>query len=334
MSNEMRFATLGRTGVQISVVTLGAAFFGGRISTDDSRRILDRAFELGINSIDTAEAYLNPNPNTSEEVLGDLLNGRRDEVFLATKVSPHRSWQDQIANRGLTRRVVVQAVEGSLRRLQTDHVDLIYAHGQDPLTPLEETLAAFDDLIRSGKVRYAGLSNHTPAQLTEAMWIADRQRMRPIAAAQDLFNLLERSKEKEHLPVCRRHGIGVLAYSPLAGGLLSGKYTWEMVDDAAKVPVEARASYFGRESDASAPATSFPKLTEPTVAAAARVTEWAEKRGHTAAQVSLAWVISEPVVTSAILGVTTLDQLEENAPAFDLELAEGERKELAELAAT
>ena len=107
-----------------------------------------------------------------------------------------------------------------------------------------------------------------------------------------------------------------------------------MVDDAAKVPVEARASYFGRESDASAPATSFPKLTEPTVAAAARVTEWAEKRGHTAAQVSLAWVISEPVVTSAILGVTTLDQLEENAPAFDLELAEGERKELAELAAT
>ncbi len=330
----MQFATLGRTGVHISVVTLGAAFFGGRISTDDSKRILDRAFDLGINSIDTAEAYLNPNPNTSETVLGDLLQGRRDEVFLATKVSPHRSWQEQVANRGLSRRVVEQAVEGSLRRLQTDYIDLIYAHGQDPLTPLEETLAAFDDLVRSGKVRYVGLSNHTPAQLTEAMWIADRQRLRPIAAAQDLFNLFERSKEEEHLPVCQRHGIGVLAYSPLAGGLLSGKYTAEMVGEQAKVPAETRASYFGREDDESAPATSFPKLTDRTVAAAARVAEWAAERDHTAAQVALAWVIGTPAITSAILGVTTLDQLEENAPAFDLQLSENERNELTELVAS
>lgn len=330
----MRFATLGRTGVQISVVTLGAAFFGGRISTSDSKRILDRALDLGINSIDTAEGYLTPKPNTSETVLGDLLAGRRDEVFLATKVSPDRGGQEQVANRGLSRRVVEQAVEGSLRRLQTDHIDLIYSHVPDPLTPLEETLTAFDDVIRSGKVRYAGLSNYTPAQLTEAMWIADRQRLRPIAAAQDLFNLLERSPEEEHLPVCQRHGIGVLAYSPLAGGLLSGKYTPQMVADHAKVPGETRASYFGREDDESGPATSFPKLTNRTVAAAARVAEWAEERDHTAAQVALAWVIGEPAMTSAILGVTTLEQLEENAPAFDLELGDRERKELAELAAS
>jgi aryl-alcohol dehydrogenase-like predicted oxidoreductase len=156
-------------------------------------------------------------------VLGDLLRGRRHEVFLASKVSPQRPWAQQIVNRGLSRRVVMQAVEGSLRRLQTDHLDLLYAHGPDPATPLEETLAAFDDLERAGKIRYAGLSKHSAAQVTEALWMAERHHLRPIAATQDLYNLLERENEQELYPVCRRHGVGTFAYAPLAGGLLSGK---------------------------------------------------------------------------------------------------------------
>ena len=151
----MRFSTLGHTGVEVSRVSLGTAFFGVHIKEEECARILDRALELGINVIDTAEKYIRPKPGTSESVLGDLLQGRREEVFLATKVDPGRAWAGGSLNRGLTRRVLVQAVEGSLRRLDTDHIDLLYAHEPDSSTPLDETIAAFDHLIQAGKVRYA-----------------------------------------------------------------------------------------------------------------------------------------------------------------------------------
>ncbi len=324
----MRTGTLASTGVEISRVALGTAFFGTHISQEESGRILDRALALGINVVDTAESYLHPEPNTSERVLGDLLRGRRHEVLLASKVSPQRPWAPHVVNRGLSRRAIMQAVEGSLGRLQTDHLDLLYAHGPHAATPLEETLAAFDDLVRAGKIRYAGLSNHSAAQVTEALWMAERHHLRPIAATQDLYNLLERDNEQELYPACRRHGVGTFAYAPLAGGLLSGKYAPALAGGRGTPPPETRAAYFGSRTGDAEPASSSPKLTERTIGAAARVRAWAEARGHSGAQVALAWVLGNPDVSAAILGVATAEQLESNTAAFDLELSPDERDEL------
>ena len=269
-----------RTGVHISNVTLGGSFFGTRISERDSSLILDRSLELGINAVDTAESYLKPDPHASETVLGRILKGRRDDVFLASKVGPSRPWETQGVNLGLTRRVVNQAVEGSLRRLQTDHIDLLFAHFPDNATPLDETLSAIDDLVRAGKIRYAGLSNHSASSVTEALWTADRLNLRPIVATQDLYNLFERVNEHDLYPTCLQHDVAAFAYAPLAGGLLSGKYSMDMVRDSAKIPAEARAGYYGKFTDDSAPTRSSPKLTERSIMAVDRVKAWAEERGH------------------------------------------------------
>ena len=327
----MRYRRLGRTGVHISNVTLGGSFFGTRISERDSSLILDRSLELGINAVDTAESYLKPDPHASETVLGRILKGRRDDVFLASKVGPSRPWETQGVNLGLTRRVVNQAVEGSLRRLQTDHIDLLFAHFPDNATPLDETLSAIDDLIRAGKIRYAGLSNHSASSVTEALWTADRLNLRPIVATQDLYNLFERVNEHDLYPTCLQHDVAAFAYAPLAGGLLSGKYSMDMVRDSAKIPAEARAGYYGKFTDDSAPTRSSPKLTERSIMAVDRVKAWAEERGHTTTNVALAWVMGHPAVTSLLLGVTTIEQLEDNMPAFDLELSEADRAEAAAL---
>jgi len=184
----MRYRRLGRTGVQLSRFSLGASFFGTRIGRDEAAAILHRALDLGVNVVDTAESYLRPEPLASEAVLGEILPGVRRDLFLATKVGPARTWEEPAANQGLSRRVVMQALDGSLRRLKTDHVDLLYAHFPDPATPLEETLGAIEDLVRAGKVRYAGLSNHSAARVAEALWTADRHGWRPIVATQDLYN--------------------------------------------------------------------------------------------------------------------------------------------------
>ena len=327
----VKYTRLGRTGVHISNVTLGGSFFGTRISETDSRRILERSLELGINAVDTAESYLQPVPQASETVLGRILKGRRHDVFLSSKVGPSRSWETSRVNLGLTRRVVNQAVEGSLKRLRTDHIDLLFAHFPDPATPLDETLASIDDLIRAGKVRYAGLSNHSASNVTEALWIADRLNLRPIVATQDLYNLFERVNEHDLYPTCLKHDIAAYAYAPLAGGLLSGKYSLDMVRDLTKIPAEARAGYYGKFTDDSAPTRSSPKLTERSLTAVERIKSWAETRGHTTTNLALAWVMGHPAVTSLLLGVTTIEQLEENVPAFDLEVSEADRAEIAEL---
>ncbi len=327
----MRYKRLGRTGVHVSNVTLGASFFGTRINESDSKRILERSLELGINAVDTAESYLRPAPRASETVLGRILQGRRHDVFLSSKVGPSRPWETDRANMGLTRRVVNQAVEGSLKRLRTDHIDLLFAHFPDPATPLDETLASIDDLIRAGKVRYAGLSNHSASKVTEALWIADRLNLRPVIATQDLYNLFERVNEHDLYPTCLKHDIAAFAYAPLAGGLLSGKYSLDMVRDSTKIPSGARAGYYGKFTDDSAPTRSSPKLTERSITAVDRVQSWAAERGHTVTNLALAWVMGHPAVTSLLLGVTTMEQLEENVPAFDLELSQTDRAEVAEL---
>ena len=328
----MRFAHLGRTGVKVSRISLGTGFFGGAISERECDRILSRALDLGINVVDTAEKYLRPNRGASETVLGTILGDRRDDFFVATKVDPSDARSDQPANRGLNRRVVISAVEASLRRLQTDYLDLVYAHEPDPATPLDETLSTFDDLIRAGKIRYVGLSNFPSSLVVEALWTADRLALRPIVATEDLYNLLERGNEAELYPACSRHGIGTFAYSPLAGGLLTGKYTLDMAGGGDSIPSSYRAGYFERVTDESGEAASAPKVTEGAITRAARIAAWANERGYPPAHAALGWILGNPDVTSAILGVTTLEQLDNNAAGFDFALSDAERSKLSDLA--
>ena len=327
----MRFARLGHTGVEISRISLGTAFFGGAIPERECVRILNKALDLGINVLDTAEKYLRPTPGASETTLGRILRGRRDQVFLATKVDPTGDRADKPAGRGLSRETVISAVEASLRRLQTDCVDLVYAHSPDPGTPISETLSAFDHLIESGKIRHAGLSNYPASQIAEALSIADRLALRPVVATQDLYNLLERKNEAELYPLCGRRGIGTFAYAPLAGGLLTGKYTLDMAGGDS-VPSSYRAGYFERVTDESEEAASAPKVTEGAIGRAARVADWAKERGYDPVHTALAWVLGNPDVTSAILGVTRLEQLERNSAGFDLVLSQAEQTELSDIA--
>ena len=328
----MRFAYLGGTGVQVSRISLGTAFFGGVIDESESRKIVYRALDLGINVIDTAEMYLMPSPGASETALGRILSDNRDEIFLATKVNPGNERSDHPANRGLSNRVIVRAIEGSLRRLRTDYVDLLYAHAPDPNTPIEETLSAFDNLVRAGKARYAGLSNFPAVQIVQALWRADSLGIRPIVATQDLYNLFERDMETDLYPLCRQHNIGTFAYSPLAGGLLTGKYSLDMAGESGSIPASYRASYFEQVTEESGAASSAPKLTPQAIARATKVAAWSRERGYEPAQVPIAWILGNPDVTSAILAVKTQEQLEANAQGFDLTLSEAERSQLSNLA--
>lgn len=326
----MRYSILGRTGVRVSRVALGTGFFGDPIPKEECARILNRAIELGINFIDTAEGYRPNKPGLSETILGEQLLSMRDEIVLATKVDPVRAWDDQIANQGLSRRVVIRAVEGSLRRLQTDYIDILYAHKPDPQTPLTETLRAFDDLIRDGKVRYVGLSKYPAWEVVESLWQADHLGLHPIAATQDLYNLLDRDSAREIYPACSRYGVAAIAYSPLAGGILSGKYSSSMVGRGNRVPSEWRGSYYKDTSDSVRPGPAV-RLTKRNIMAAERLEEWSRARGYTSAQVALAWVLGEPAVSSAIVGVTNVNQLESNSPAFHLELNPDARAQIAAL---
>ena len=327
----MRFTSLGNTAVEISKISLGAGFFGGAIPESECLRILNKALDVGINVIDTAEKYLRPTPGASETTLGRILRGRRDQVFLATKVDPTGDREGHPPGCGLSRKIVISAVEASLRRLQTDCVDLVYAHAPDPQTPLEETLAAFDSLIDAGKVRHAGLSNHSAQLVAEALSAAERLDLRPIVATQDLYNLMERQNEADLYPLCRRHGLGAFAYAPLAGGLLTGKYTLDMAGGHS-VPSSYRAGYFEPVTDESEQASSILKVTRGAISRAARIAAWSMERGYDPAHTALAWVLGNPDVTSAIIGVTTLDQLERNSTGFDIVLSQSERIDLSKIA--
>ncbi len=307
----MTHTPLGRSGLMIPPFTLGCCFFGSTIDDAESARIVDRALDAGINALDTAESYGMP-AGASEAFLGRHLKGRRDRVVISTKVGPTRAWLKNPAEQGLTRRVIVGAVEASLRRLRTDNVDILYAHFPCPRTPLTESLGAFDALVKAGKVRYLGLSNHSASKVVEALWIADRHDYAPIVATQDLYNLFERVNEWDLYPVCQRHGLGVVAYAVLAGGLLSANYTMDMVRDHDRIPKTRRAAYYGRYDDDAAPTRSSPKLTENSVDAVTHLQAWAAEHGHTPTQVASAWALCHPAVTSILLGVSNCDQLDEN----------------------
>src|ERR1043166_303001 len=316
----MNYRTLGRTGLKVSELCLGTMTFGENfygiavVDQPAANAMVKRAWEAGINFFDTADVY---SYGQSEIVLGQALKDcglDRDSVIIATKV---RSAMTEAAtqgtgdvnNVGLSRQHIMAAVENSLRRLQTDYIDLYQVHGWDVLTPIEETLRALDDLVRQGKVRYIGCSNWSARHLMKAVCLSRANRWAQFVSLQAYYSLVGRDLDHELLPLCREEGLGVLPWSPLSGGFLSGKYTRENPS-----PEGARRSGF-----------QFPPIDEArgfdAVEALARI---AKEKGASVAQVALAWLLAQSGVTSVIIGANKSSQLEDNLKAAELQLSAAE----------
>jgi aryl-alcohol dehydrogenase-like predicted oxidoreductase len=301
--------TLGRTGVQVSPLCLGAMMFGGwgNQDHDESIRIIDRALDAGINFIDTADAYA---LGESEEIVGKALAGaKRDRVVLATKV--YNPMGDDPNQRGNSRRWIMQEVEASLRRLQTDWIDLYQIHRPDPSTDIDETLGAMTDLVRAGKVRYVGSSTFPAAEIVEAQWVAERRSRERFVCEQPPYSMLTRGIEADVLPACERYGMGVITWSPLSGGWLSGRYRKE-----GEVPRSGRIAVLPQIFDPDLPANG-PKLD-----AADALALLAEEAGLSLIHLALAFVLEHPTVTSAIVGPRTMEHLESQLGAADVRLSQ------------
>lgn len=302
----MNLRPLGSTGVQVSPLCLGAMMFGewGNPDHDDGIAIIHRALDAGINFIDTADVY---SRGESEEIVGKAIAGRRDDIVLATKV--HGAMGDDPNQFGNSRRWIIREVENSLRRLKTDWIDLYQIHRPEPDTDIDETLGALTDLVRQGKVRYIGSSTFPPSAIVEAQWVArDRGRER-FVCEQPPYNLLTRAVEAEVLPTCRRYGMGVIPWSPLGGGWLSGE--WRKGADA---PKSTRAQRLPARYDLSDPAN------QRKLDAADALGKLADEAGITLIQLALAFVIDHPAVTAAIIGPRTMKQLKSQLGADEVTL--------------
>jgi aryl-alcohol dehydrogenase-like predicted oxidoreductase len=287
----MRYRTLGRTGIKVSPYALGAMMFGpvANPDHDDAIRIIHKALDSGINVVDTADAY---SAGESEEIVGKALKGRRDDVVLATKA--HLPMGDDPNQAGNSRRWLVREVENSLRRLQTDHIDLYQVHRPDPTVDVEETLSALSDLIHSGKVRAVGSSTFPASEIVEAQWAAERRGLERFRTEQPPYSILDRGIEREVLPVCERYGMGTLVWSPLAQGMLTGRYRKGQESEA------FRAGYgFGHLRD------------ERRLDVVEQLIPLAEKAGLSITHLAMAFVIAHPGVTSAILGPRTMAHLDD-----------------------
>ncbi len=306
----MRF--LGKTGVKVSPIALGAMSFGGDADEATAWSIYRAARDAGINFIDTADVY---NEGRSEEFLGRFLRGERDEVVLATKAYfPTGKGPNA---RGSSRYHLVRAVEGSLRRLQTDRVDLFYVHRFDDATALDETLRALDDLVRAGKILYPACSNFAAWQVAHALGRAAVHDFAPLVAVQPMYNLVKRTAEVELLPMAQSLGIAVVPYSPTGGGLLTGKY------GAGKKPERGRLVEWKRYQT---------RYADPAYyAIAGKVSELAAELGHAPATLAVAWVASHPAVTSVLVGGRDVDQVTASLAAIDLELDAATRAKIAAL---
>ncbi|MEU4805673.1 aldo/keto reductase [Actinosynnema sp. NPDC023587] len=288
----MRTRPLGRTGIQVSPYCLGTMNFGiGNPDRDDCARIVHRALDAGINFIDTADVY-GPH-GVSEEIVGTALQGRRDDVVLATKVNGPMG--DDPNRRGSSRRWIISEVEHSLRRLRTDHIDLYQVHHPDPHTDVEETLSALTDLVRSGKVRAIGSSNLPASEIVEAQWVADRRGLQRFRTEQPTYSVLNRGIEREILPTCVRFGMGVLVWSPLGMGLLTGRYRkGDPVRDPRKMHWVPRHMTDERKRDA-----------------VEELLPLAREAGLSLTHLAMAFAVTHPGVTSAIIGPRTVQQLED-----------------------
>jgi aryl-alcohol dehydrogenase-like predicted oxidoreductase len=317
----VEYRSIGTTGIKVSSLCLGTMQFGWTADEETSHDVLTRAFEAGINFLDTADIYsrwVEGNPGgISETIIGKWLSSgivRRDQVVLATKV--RGSMSDDPNDEGLSRRHIFHAVEASLRRLQTDYIDLYQLHWPDDDTPMDETLAALDDLVRRGSVRYIGCSNFPAWKLMRALWISDVKQWTSFVSLQPHYNLLHRHEyERELEEVCTVYGLGVLPYSPLAGGLLSGKYK-----RGESPPHGSRGATSSRIQ------TLMEK--ESTWATLTAVEELAQERGCSPSQIALAWLLSRPSITSPIIGPRSLTQLDDNLAAVEIRLDSAELEDL------
>src|SRR3954453_21931785 len=290
------YRNLGRTGLRVSPFCLGAMMFGawGNPDHEDSIRIIHRALDAGINFLDTADVY---SAGESEEIAGKALKGRRDDVVLATKLGV--PMDEDPNHRGGSRRWIIEEVENSLRRLGTDYIDLYQLHRPDPTTDIDETLGAFTDLVQQGKVRYIGSSSFSAGQIVEAQWAARDRRLERFRTEQPPYSLLTRGVELDVLPTAQRHGMGILTYSPLAGGWLSGSWS---ADSSPTSPARQRlAARFDME---------LPE-NQLKLQAVEQLATVADDAGLTMIELAIAFVVNHPGVTSAIIGPRTMEQLED-----------------------
>src|SRR4051812_17345128 len=301
----MNSRPLGRTGVQVSPLCLGTMMFGawGNTDHDDSVRIIHRALDAGINFVDTADIY---SAGESEEIVGKALKGRRDDVVLATKLGVPMG--EDPNHGGGSRRWIIAEVENSLRRLATDYIDLYQLHRPDPQTDIDETLGALTDLVQQGKVRYIGSSSFSAGQIVDAQWTARERRLERFRTEQPPYSLLVRGIELDVLPTAQRHGMGILTYSPLAGGWLSGSWT---ADSSPTSPARQRLA---ARFDMSLPEN------QRKLEAVEQLAELADDAGVSLIELAIAFVINHPAVTSAIIGPRTMEQLDTQLPAAGVAL--------------
>jgi aryl-alcohol dehydrogenase-like predicted oxidoreductase len=310
----MEFRNLGRSGLKVSLAGLGCNNFGMRIELDQARAVIDRAIEVGITLFDTADIY--GGRGKSEEMLGHILGVRRKDIVLASKCGmamgdgPYRS--------GSSRRYVVSACEASLKRLATDYIDLYQIHQPDPSTPEEETLAALDGLVHSGKVRYVGHSNYAGWQTADAHWIARTSRYTPYISAQNEWSLLNRAVERDLAPACRQFGVGILPFFPLASGFLTGKYK-----RGAAMPEGSRLGAMKMLADRVVNDANFETVE--------KLEEFAKSREHSLLELAMSWLASHQEVGSVIAGATGPEQVTENAKAVGWKMTDEELKAIDKL---
>ena len=305
----MQIRNLGHSGLRVSAIGLGCNNFGGRIDLEASRRVVHAALDAGITLFDTADVY--GERGGSETVLGELLGDRRKDIVLASKFG--MPMNDRETLKGASRRYIVSAVEASLKRLRTDWLDLYQQHFPDPLTPIEETLRALDDLTRAGKIRYYGCSNFSSWQVVEAVWTARSSGLAGFVSCQDEVSLVVRKHETDLMPAMRQYGLGLLPYFPLASGLLTGKYKRNT-----PMPEDARLTKTARLADK--------YLTERNWAVAEKLDDFARARGHTILELAFSWLLSRAPVSSVIAGATKPEQILANVAAGAWTLSEHDLK--------
>jgi aryl-alcohol dehydrogenase-like predicted oxidoreductase len=304
----MHYRRLGSTGLHVSELCLGAMMFGewGNKDHDDSITIIRRAFDAGINFIDTADIY---SAGESEEIVGKAIAGRRDELVVATKIFSPMS--DNPNDRGTSRRWIIQECENSLRRLGTDYIDLYQIHRPDPLTDIDETLGALTDLVRQGKVRYLGSSTFQPSEIVEAQWVAERRNRERFVCEQPPYSMLTRGVEADVLTTCQRHGMGVIPWSPLSGGWLSGRWRKGTSDISS-----TRSTRLPTRYDLALPEN------QRKLDAVEALATLADDNGITLIHMAIAFVLRHPAVTSAIIGPRTAEHLESQLGAADIQLSD------------
>jgi aryl-alcohol dehydrogenase-like predicted oxidoreductase len=307
----MEIRNLGRSGLRVSAIGLGCNNFGGRLDVEATRRVVDAALDAGITLFDTADVYGSFGGSggygASEEALGAVLGPRRNGIVLATKFAMPMNEAGTL--KGASRRYIVSAVEASLRRLKTDWIDLLQQHFPDPLTPIEETLRALDDLVRAGKVRYAGCSNFAAWQVADAQWTAKSANLNAFVSCQDEFSLLVRGHERDLLPAMEHYGLGLLPYFPLASGLLTGKYQRNT-----PLPEGARLTNTQRLADR--------YLTDAHWPIVEKLSDFAASRGHTLLELAFSWLLAQRPVASVIAGATKPEQIPQNAAAASWTLSD------------